>query len=96
MIITLCGPISKQFDHVKKFREKQHELEERRHVVLNPCVLPVGLNESEYMKITQVFLEISDAAYFLNGWEDSEGAFSEYETASRMKGMLIYLEEMQE
>lgn len=64
-----------------EFNLKEKYLEWKGHLVLNPARHPLGLDRNYYM--AHAFLDINycDAVYFLDGWEDSQGARAEKEYA---------------
>ena len=61
------------------------------HTVLNPAIIPIGFNQEEYMHIDYAMIDVSDALYMLDDWEDSKGAKLEKEYALK-KGKKIFFE----
>lgn len=61
------------------------------HVVLNPAVLPDGLEQREYMDICCAMIRCADAIFMLRGWECSEGAVAEQALAKKI-GLKIIME----
>lgn len=53
-------------------------LEEEGHIVLNPAVLPEGLNKADYMRICMAMIDSADVAAFLPDYRDSYGAQLEF------------------
>lgn len=93
MIVYIAGAVSEDFNYREKFAKKERELQKMGHVVLNPAVLPPGLkNHEDYMKICYAMLDAVDAAYFLQGWENSTGAKLEREYCKE-KNISTYQEE---
>lgn len=92
MIIYLCGPISGDPDYHDKFHRAEEVLQTGGHIVLNPAVLPAGMNEKKYLPITLAMLEQAEAVFLLPGWSDSGGAVAEEAVARRQGKMLIYPE----
>lgn len=73
------------------FRDAAEQL--RRNlgrVVLNPATLPEGLNQSDYMDICLAMIRSADTVFFLDGWEQSEGAQAEYHYAKKIGKQLEY------
>ena len=68
--------------------------ESRRHVVLNPAILPGGLEQREYMDICCAMIRCADAVFMLRGWEGSEGAVAEHALAKKM-GLKIITEQQE-
>jgi len=61
----------------RKFENVQTMLEADGHIVINPAVLPVGLDSDKYMPICLSMIDGADAIYLFNGWENSKGALLE-------------------
>lgn len=57
--------------------------------VLNPALLPAGLEEHEYMDICMAMVRSCDAVYMLEGWEDSLGAQAEYHLAKKLEKVIL-------
>ena len=43
--------------------------------------MPEDTTWDEYMKVSLTLLQMADAIYMLDGWEDSKGARQEYDMA---------------
>lgn len=61
-------------------------LQRRGAVVLNPAILPLGMEYSDYMAITRAMIDRCDALVLAPGWERSAGARNEATYAGR-RGM---------
>lgn len=61
----------------KTFSDAAQRITSDGHIVLNPGILPLGLDKSDYMPICLAMLDAADAIYLLNGWDDSPGAILE-------------------
>lgn len=78
MRIYLSGAMASCMDTYKTiFAEKQKELESEGHIVINPAMLPHGLDGNKYMPICLAMLDAADAIYMFNHWEESRGALIE-------------------
>jgi len=74
-VIYIAGPMSGLPDLGRKhFREAEKRLKEAGYIVLNPAVLPKGMEKDRYMPICLAMLEAADAVYMLQGWRSSAGA----------------------
>ena len=84
MRIYISGQISnlEKSDYMERFAKAEKELTEQGYSVVNPAnvnaQLPEDTNYEEYMKMSFCMLDMCDAIYMLNGWEESRGANREY------------------
>ena len=61
----------------QKFARAQKKLESEGHIVINPAVLPVGLDMDKYMPICLSMVDGADAIFLFNNWQNSKGALLE-------------------
>lgn len=61
----------------QKFARAQKMLEDEGHIVINPAVLPVGLDMDKYMPICLSMVDAADAIFLFNNWQNSKGALLE-------------------
>lgn len=61
----------------QKFARAQKMLEDEGHIVINPAVLPVGLDMDRYMPICLSMIDAADAIFLFNNWQNSKGALLE-------------------
>jgi hypothetical protein len=59
-------------------------------IPLNPAILPIGLEQHEYMAICLQMVMIADAVIMLPGWECSLGAIAENALAEKLGKEIIY------
>ena len=82
MKIYISGAITGTDDYMERFTKAEKELTEQGYSVVNPAKvnaqLPEDTNYEEYMKMSFCMLDMCDAIYMLNGWEESRGANREY------------------
>lgn len=78
----ISGAITGTTDYMERFAKAEKELAEQGYSVVNPAKvnaqLPEDTNYDEYMKMSFCMLDMCDAIYMLNGWEESRGANREY------------------
>ena len=83
--VYISGKITGTIDFMKRFARAEEKLESRGYAVLNPAkansYMPEDTTWDEYMKVSLTLLQMADAIYMLDGWEDSKGARQEYNTA---------------
>lgn len=82
MKIYISGPITGTDDYMERFREAEEKLTAAGYQVYNPAYvnsfMPEGTTYEEYMMVAFTLLEMADAIYMLEGWQDSHGANREY------------------
>lgn len=82
MKIYISGAITGTDDYMERFREAEKKLTAAGHRVYNPAYansfMPEGTTYEEYMMVAFTLLEMADAIYMLEGWQDSRGANREY------------------
>ena len=72
------------------FDREQKRLEDKGHIVINPAMLPEGLDHDKYMPICLAMIEGADAIYMFNNWQDSTGALLEMAYATYQGKTIIY------
>lgn len=80
-ISYIAGQITNDPDYKEKFDYAERELKEHGFVVLNPTILPLGMEYEQYMDITHEMLKCADTLFLLTGWDHSPGAKRELCTA---------------
>lgn len=90
-VVFISGPMTGKPDlNHDEFNVEAAALERVGFTVLNPAVLPEGLEHQQYMAMTLVMLDQADAIFMLEGWENSRGAMLEYERARALGLMFLY------
>ena len=72
--VYLAGPIRGVPDYKERFAETRRFYEEWGCAVLDPSLLPEGMEQADYMRICIAMLQSADFVQMLHGWEESEGA----------------------
>ncbi|MEC5319284.1 DUF4406 domain-containing protein [Brenneria populi subsp. brevivirga] len=87
--VFISGPMNGREDYNRdEFNFEAKELEKQGFIVLNPAILPDGLEHKHYMAMSLAMLEQADAIYLLEGWEKSTGATLEFDRA-KQRGLLF-------
>lgn len=92
MRVYLSGPITGRDDYRVRFATIEHYLTELEHEVINPTKVSDAfpdLSYGEYMKLDLTLLEMCDAIYMLEDWEQSAGAQLEFHYAKVWKKQIL-------
>ena len=77
MKIYISSAISSCLNTYKfEFNKIQKKLE-KKHIVINPATLPVGLDFDKYMPICLSMIDSADAILLFGNWQSSKGALLE-------------------
>lgn len=91
MRIYISGAMSSCINTYRhKFARVQKMLEDNGHIVINPAILPIGLDSERYMPICLSMIDGADAIYLFNNWEQSKGALLEKAYAEYQGKEVIY------
>ena len=88
--VYLAGPIRGVPDYKERFAETRRFYEQCGCAVLDPSLLPEGMEQADYMRIYIAMLQSADFVQMLPGWEESEGATLEKAHAD-MVGIAVKL-----
>ena len=94
MRIYISGGITNVPDYKDNFDRAEERLK-REHPnaeIINPTmiVLPESCTHDDYMNIDFMLLDLADAIYMIDGWEDSRGANREYGYARATDKMILF------
>lgn len=93
-VVFISGPMTGIEDFNRpKFNRVAAELASAVAIVLNPAVLPDGLNHEQYLALSLQMLKSADVIYQLEGWSGSEGAMMEAVEA-RLLGLPFFSESL--
>ena len=83
-VVYLAGPISSNLDGYQREFSIARDLERGAgYTQVDTCFLPLGLKESDYMRIALSILEAADTVVALKDWTKSQGAMIEWAYAQR-------------
>jgi len=84
-VVYIAGPITgKENGNKAAFFSAEQALKNAGYTVLNPCCLPAGLSEFQYMDICLSMLRSANYIYLLDGWQTSSGAIAEHALAKKL------------
>jgi len=83
-IVYLSGPISSNLDgYQREFSIARDLVRGAGYTPVDTCFLPLGLKESDYMRIAISVMEAADTVVALKDWTKSQGAMIEWAYAQR-------------
>jgi hypothetical protein len=100
-IVYLSYPMTGIKNYNKEYGELMYDIIKSAgaRVILNPSILPAGLEHHQYMTIDLAMVEISDVLIMGEGWPDSSGCCQEFVKANdcnvdtvRFQDVLIAIE----
>ena len=91
MKVYIAGKITGDPDYGAKFKRAEGALREEGHTVINPAVLPAGLDPADYGRICFAMLDSADAVAFLDDYMDSPGAALEHEYSEYTDKKTMYI-----
>ncbi|MCX9038831.1 DUF4406 domain-containing protein [Citrobacter portucalensis] len=90
-IAFIAGPMTGYVNYNRdEFNAEASVLEDRGFTILNPAILPDGLEHQQYLAITLSMLEQADVVFLLDGWEKSIGALREFQRARELGLMFMF------
>ncbi len=92
-IAYIAGKISGDPTYREKFAHAQEVLEHRGYIVLNPALLPEGMNPKDYMRICMPMLDTADRVFLLPEWDESRGATLEHKYCAYVQKPCYIFEE---
>ena len=91
MRVYISGAMANRPDTYKQeFERVEKVLKKHGHVVINPAVLPEGLDHAKYMPICLAMVDSADIVFMLKGWGNSYGARLEHDYAIYQEKIVMY------
>lgn len=94
MRVYLSGPITGVADYMQRFDKAERKLLDAGYTVVNPAMvnsmLPEDTTYNEYMMMSFCMMDMCDAIYMMDGWQDSRGANMELRRAKELGLDIIY------
>ena len=94
MKVYISGAITGTDDYMERFAEAEKVITDVGYTAVNPAKinsnLPKVTTYEEYMKLSMCLLEMCDAIYMLDGWEESIGANEELKHAITHKKTVCF------
>ena len=72
--VYIAGKITGDGNYRIKFAKSEQFLKRNGYIVLNPAILPEGMEPGDYMRICMAMVESADFVVLLEDWEESGGA----------------------
>ena len=89
-IVFIAGAITGIADYKQIFAVAEQRLQKQDSIVLNPAVLPWGMEWEAYLQITKEMVRCADAIYVLQNWGNSRGVREELALAEQLGKEIIY------
>jgi len=89
-IVFIAGAITGVTGYKQIFAAAEQWLLEQECIVLNPAVLPWGMEWEAYLRITKAMVRCANVIYVLQNWENSRGVREELALADRLGKEIIY------
>lgn len=94
MKIYIAGKIAGDSEYKEKFARAENSLGERGNIVLNPAVLPEGMQSADYMRICFAMIDCADAVALLPDHGESKGARLEHSYCDYVGKKIIFLRDV--
>jgi hypothetical protein len=89
--IYIAGKITGDNNYRLKFDRYASTQRKAGNVVLNPTILPAGLDHYEYLHICLAMIDVADCVHFLKDWRESEGARVEHDYCQQNGKSVFYV-----
>jgi hypothetical protein len=97
MKIYVAGKITGDSGYRLKFDRYASVQRRADNIVLNPAILPAGLEHHEYLHICFAMIDTADCVHFLRDWRESKGTRIEHDYCRQNgKSVFYVLEDMGE
>ena len=92
--IYISGPITGVDNYMDRFNKIEKQLTDAGLIVINPArvnaQLPEQTTHEEYMTTSIAMLDMCQAIFMMEGWEESKGCAIEFEYAYEHKIQIVF------
>jgi hypothetical protein len=93
-IVFISGSITNNKNYKQKFAALEQKLVSKGCIVLNPALLPEGMEHDAYMPICYAMIDQSETVVFMQDWRISDGAKMEMIRAINKNKRIVFEEEI--
>ena len=93
-IVFISGSITNDKNYKQKFAALEQKLVSKGCIVLNPAVIPEGMEHDAYMPICYAMIDQSETVVFMHDWRISDGAKMEMIRAIKKNKRIVFEEEI--
>ena len=93
-IVFISGSITNDKNYKQKFAALEQKLIAKGCIVLNPAVLPEGMEHDAYMPICYAMIDQSETVVFMQDWRISDGAKMEMIHTIKKNKRIVFEEEI--
>jgi len=93
-IVFISGSITNDKNYKQKFAALEQKLVSKGCIVLNPAVIPEGMEHDAYMPIYYAMIDQSETVVFMQDWRISDGAKMEMIHTIKKNKRIVFEEEI--
>ena len=102
MKVYISGAITNDPDYMEHFAAAELELLKMGHIAVNPAKMSsiimhqfledakIEYDHDDWLITVMVLLKHCDAIYLISGWDRSQGALQEYQTAKKLGLQIMF------
>ena len=94
-VVYISGPMTGKSDFGRaEFNAAEKDLKEAGYRVINPAMLPLGMEYATYMRIALPMVDAADIIAVLPDWDNSRGAIAEVRYAESLQKKIVSFEKL--